>query len=119
AYCYDKLGNKSLANEQLENIIDYTWKTIDQSKPDHYHFIPTTIDRMPDYYLGLMALKYSGKEDEAEALLQQINNSPEFSSHAKQWINDRYQNVDNDSLTKEIDTENNRLLIQVANIFNE
>lgn len=119
AYCYDKLGNKPLANEQLENIIDYTWRKIDQSKPDHYHFIPTTVDRMPDYYLGLMALKFSGKGDEAEALLHQINNSPEFDSDAKKWITDRYNNVDNGSLTKETDSANTRLLIQVVSIFNE
>ncbi|MEN8226743.1 MAG: DUF5107 domain-containing protein [Bacteroidota bacterium] len=119
AYCYDKLGNKSLSNKHLENIIDYTRNTIDRSKPDHYHFIPETIDRMPEYYLGLMALKISGQEDEAEALLLQINNSPQFDSNAKQWINDLYNNMDIDSSTKEAYTANMKLSIQVANIFNE
>ena len=119
AFCYDKLGKKSLSEEHLSNIVDYTWKTINQSKPVHYHFIPKTIDRMPEYYLGLMALKISGKEDEAGALLLQINNSWEFDSDAKQWINDLYKNVDIDSLTKDAYTANMRLSIQVANIFNE
>ena len=105
AYCYEKLGNKPLADEQLKNIIDYTHKTIDQSRPNHY--------------LGLMALKLSGKEGEAEALLLQINNSPEFDSDMKQWINVQYKNVDNKSFSKEKDAANNKLLIQVANIFNE
>ena len=99
AYCYDKLGNKPLADKQLKNIIDYTRKTIDKSRADHY--------------LGLMALKISGKENEAEALLLQINNSPEFDSDVKQWINDQYKNPGNETDAKY------SLLTQIADVVND
>lgn len=97
AYCYDKLGNKPLADEQLKNIIDYTRKTIDKSRPDHY--------------LGLIALKISGKDSEAKALLAQINNSPEFDSDVKQWITEQYNNSGHEAETKY------RLLVRIANLF--
>jgi len=99
AYCYNKLGKKALADEQLENIIDYTKKMIDKSRPDHY--------------LGLITLKMIGKENEAEALLLQINNSSEFDSEVKKWINDQYKNPGSKTEAKY------SLLTQIANLVTD
>ncbi|MCK5467187.1 MAG: hypothetical protein KAI99_01715, partial [Cyclobacteriaceae bacterium] len=93
-------GNKSLANEQLKSIVDYTNEMIEHSIPDHY--------------LGLMALKISGKEDEAEALLSRINSNTEIDSEVKQWINDQYKNAG--SATNETKYS---VLTQIANLYNE
>lgn len=114
AYCYEELGNKPLANEQLESIIDYTWKTVDQSRPDHYHYIRKTKDRMPIHYLGLMALKVSGKEDEAEDLLSRINDNMGIDRDVKQWINDQYKNGGSGANDPKYG-----LLIQVAGAFDK
>ncbi len=105
AYCYDKLGNSALADEQLQHVVDYTRKTTERSVPDHY--------------LGLLALKHLGKAGEADALLQQINDSPTFNSDTKQWINDRYRHVDRTAQARERDSENMKLVMQVASIFDE
>ncbi len=99
AYSYEKLGNKTLADEQLKNIIDYTRKTMDKSRPDHY--------------LGLVALTISGKEDEAEAMLLQINNSQGIDSDVKQWINDEYKNPGSKTEAKY------SLLTRIANLVND
>ena len=97
AYCYDKLGDKSMGDEQLKNIVDYTNKMIARSTPDHL--------------LGLLALKESGKEDEGDALLSKINSNTEFNSEVKQWINDQYKNVGSGA-----DEAKYSLLIQIANL---
>jgi len=110
AYCYNKLGKKSLANEKLKNIIDYTVKTLDNSAPEHYLGLLLQDNPIPNHYLGLMALKVIGKEDDAEVLLSRINNSPIIERNVKQWINNQYKNMGDDS---------NKLLTQIANIFNE
>ena len=100
AYCYKKLGNKSLVDEQMGNIINYTKETIDLPSPEHY--------------LGLMALKVSGKEQEADALLSRINNNSEIDNEVKQWINDQYMNLN--SVANEAKFS---VLVQIANLYNE
>ncbi|MCK5369285.1 MAG: hypothetical protein KAQ62_12060, partial [Cyclobacteriaceae bacterium] len=101
AYCYGKIGNKSLANEQLKSIVDYTNEMIERSSPDHY--------------LGLMALKVSGKEDEAETLLSRINNNTEIDSSVKEWINDQYKNEGSNASSQDSAADKYRLLTRIGN----
>jgi hypothetical protein len=84
----------------MGNIVDYTMETIDLPSPEHY--------------LGLMALKVSGKDDEADALLSRINNNSEIDSEVKQWINDQYKNSNSASSEAKYS-----LLTQIANLYNE
>ncbi len=83
AYCYEKLGNNSLKNQRLDNIVDYTTKMISRSQADHI--------------LGLMALKYNGKEVDANDLLAKINNDKSFDKDVKLWINDQFNGSANKS----------------------
>ncbi len=96
AYSYQKLGDKKLADEQLEKIIDYTMKTIDHPRPE--------------IILGLLALKERGKTGKADALLSRINQSAAYDNELKRWINDQYENPG-----KKVDDKNG-LLTQIAGL---
>ncbi len=100
AYCYEKMSKNSLKDKQLTSMVNYTNEMIERSDPDHL--------------LGLMALKVSGKEDEADALMSKINNSSQIDSDVKKWINDQYENVGNGN-----DTDKYNLLVQVAKVFSK
>ena len=81
AYSYKKLGVKEKANGQLDQIIEYTRKTIAQPRPEHI--------------FGLMALKNTGKKEEADALLSEIDKSDKYSEDLKRWIDEQYKDPGN------------------------
>jgi hypothetical protein len=59
----------------------------------------------------LNALKISGKENEAEALLSQINKSKGISINLKQWITEQYKNSGHEAETKY------PLLVRIVSLF--
>jgi hypothetical protein len=102
AYCYKKMEQAPEAEKNLDRIINYTKENLEISTPEHY--------------LGLIALKLQDKSDEAEALLNRINNSKDIDQEVKNMINNLYLNQDEDLSLKDTQKSDYGLLSQISKL---
>jgi tetratricopeptide (TPR) repeat protein len=108
AFSYQKIGEQDLYNKYMQKVIDYTAKSIDSSRPENL--------------LGLIALRLTGKSEQADALYQKIVSNADLSEQYRQWMASQFDAVDDQSTPVEVpDKEFSEysLTSQISTVFQD